>query len=301
MSESAATNSKRGNPSKALVFSSCCSVPVEPPVPSHPHVRVRRMYGYYPVVTCACANLCLVQQVPSWFPPSRELDAAPVAAQQRTKYVPKQRRYEQRQLATSIRSLFPLSSPRPCFNCSSLRRSSANRHRQATFDRMEALEKCSEAAKFAGQSALGRKWGRDGRMYMCTSYCTYSPLQHGQNDVVVWSQDEAYPKQVKDGENGKSRREFEARRRAAEKDGDLRFAGGVFRGLVCGSGSGIDWFMGLDCRRTMAMAMAINGTNRCRSRLELSVVMTELNLAEAKGENHSARIKRLHLPALPWG
>lgn len=82
---------------------------------------------------------------------------------------------------------------------------------------------------------------------------------------------------------GKSRREFEARRRAAEKDGDLRFAGGVFRGLVCGSGSGIDWFMGL-AGGQWQMAMAINGTNRCRSRLELSVVMIELNLAEAKGE-----------------
>ncbi|KAL7787335.1 hypothetical protein V8C43DRAFT_127156 [Trichoderma afarasin] len=245
MSESAATNSKRGNPSKALVFSSCCSVPVEPPVPSHPHVRVRRMYGYYPVVTCACANLCLVQQVPSWFPPSRELDAAPVAAQQRTKYVPKQRRDEQRHSATSIRRLFPLSSPRPCFNCSSLRRSSANRHRQATFDRMEALEKCSEAAKFAGQSALGRKWGRDGRMYMCTSYCTYSPLHMAKMTSLcgVWTRHiRSRSKTVK---MGKSRREFEARRRAAEKDGDLRFAGGVFRGLVCGSGSGIDRFMRL--------------------------------------------------------
>ncbi|PKK41714.1 hypothetical protein CI102_13996 [Trichoderma harzianum] len=212
------------------------------------------MYEHYPVATCACANLCLVQQVPSWFPPSRELDAAPVAAQQRQKYVPKQRRYEQRQLTTSILSLFPLFSPRPCFNCSPLRRSSANRHRQATFDRMEALEKCSEAAKFAGQSALGRKWGGGtGVCTMCTCVrvtVRTPPYTHGQNDVVVWSLDEAYPKQVKDGENGKIeggnlRREGERLKKMAI------LAGGRFPGVGL-LGSGIDWFMGLDCRRTMA-------------------------------------------------
>lgn len=65
---------------------------------------------------------------------------------------------------------------------------------------------------------------RDGRMYKCTCVrvtVRTPPYTHGQNDVVVWSLDEAYPKQVKDGENGKIEGgNLRRRRRAAEKDGD---------------------------------------------------------------------------------
>lgn len=44
----------------------------------------------------------------------------------------------------------------------------------------------------------------EGRAYVHVYELLYVlPPTHGQNDVVVWSLDEAYPKQVKDGENGK--------------------------------------------------------------------------------------------------
>lgn len=133
MRESAVPNSK-SNPSTALVFSSCCSVPVEPA--PHPHPMYEDEDEDDPAVTCACADRCLVQQVHLWFPPSRELDAAPVAAQMREKRVPKQRRDEQRHSLTSIRRLVSLFPPRLCSNgqnCSFLVTPSANRHRQATF------------------------------------------------------------------------------------------------------------------------------------------------------------------------